>query len=149
MSKKTAKRRRRRVSRPTLTQDEIALAIDDVVRAAKQQRVPARVVVDAFAEAIAKKYLPPRAGGGRKADISEMRSFLENLRAAHELPELVDSAVLAAGREVFSDDGAVGTWLSTPAKFAGGMRPLELLRTRQGKRKVIAVLVGLARGNII
>lgn len=150
MSKKTPKHGgRRNTRRPQLTPDEFAGAIDKVVMAAKQKGVPARVVVDAFADAMEKKYMQSAVAGPRKGLLPEMRSYLENLRAAYELPELVDAAVLAAGRTVFSTDGAVGMWLATPTRFAEGRRPLELLRTPQGKRKVIAVLIGLAHGNVI
>jgi hypothetical protein len=148
MKRKQPKRPNGRSSASTvLTADEIAAAIDVVVATAKRRGVPPAIVGDAFSTAILKIYGPHGARPeNRRARL--ISAFVDNLRAASELLPQVDAEVIAAGRRIFSSDGAVGIWLCTPAIFAAGKRPIELLRTRQGKEKVLKVLMGLEYGNV-
>lgn len=141
------KRRSRSTPRRTgSAPKEITAAIDAFVVAAKSHRVPADALVDAVASSILKIYGETASNARRAKAVSLL---VERLRSAHEFLVHVDDAVLTAGRRVLTSDEAVVMWLCTPASFAGGRRPVELLQTPAGKQEVIGFLVGLSHGNFM
>jgi putative toxin-antitoxin system antitoxin component (TIGR02293 family) len=91
---------------------------------------------------------------GSKLGISPRTISHQRRLRARLSPESTQKLVRGAriqqlGRKIFRTDQAVSQWLASPAQALGGQAPIDLLDTDVGAQEVVALLNGIAYGNVM
>jgi uncharacterized protein (DUF2384 family) len=74
---------------------------------------------------------------------------LRHYRRCRKLFRYMDREVYDAGRDIFPDDTTLAEWLCEPARALGYKAPLNLMRTKQGRRHVLNHLLAISNGGYL
>ena len=117
----------------------------DVIRAGLPASafVGVAVALDLTVDELAAKLgVSPRTIRDQRKKLSRLSS--ENTEKLVRIARIQHQA-----RKVFTTDGAVSDWLTSPAPALEGTKPIDLLDTDFGARELEAVLNGIAYGNVM
>lgn len=79
------------------------------------------------------------------AIVATIRRYRRGLKSVPGL----DQEVYSVGMELFEDESSLASWLCEPARAMGDKVPLDVMRLKKGREKVVSILRSIAQGNYL